>query len=146
MKTFFRLRRGFSGLFFSLGLVSCTNEQSTEQFNIVLISIDSLRADHVHSYGYPKETTPTLDRLAREGVLFETVVARSSRTLPTHMTMLSGLPSAVHGAEHGVGPRLNPEVSTPAETLRDAGHRTREIYSGSNLHPVFGLTQRSREL
>ncbi len=139
MRVLYRLGSILVGLICSVALFSCTDEPPKERFNIILISIDSLRADHVHSYGYPKETTPNLDRLAWEGVLFETVVAESSWTLPTHMTMLSGLPSAVHGVEYGTGPRLNPEVPTLAEILQQAGYRTGGFYSGPNLHPVFGF-------
>ena len=82
---------------------SGTKSESDRPTNVVLISIDSLRADHLASYGYKRETSPNIDRLAGEGVLFEQVVAESSWTLPTHHTILTGLGSAVHGVlEAGV--------------------------------------------
>ncbi|UCH95031.1 MAG: sulfatase [Candidatus Aminicenantes bacterium] len=67
--------------------------------NIILISIDTLRQDHVSSYGYPKPTTPTLDKLAAGGVLFQNCVSRSSWTLPAHMSVMTGLPSSMHKVE-----------------------------------------------
>ena len=62
--------------------VSCAEGPVQEPVNILLISIDSLRADHVHSYNYPRETTPTLDRLAQEGTLFENVIAKAPGHCP----------------------------------------------------------------
>ena len=66
--------------------------------NIILVSIDSLRADHLHCYGYPRQTSPCIDRLASEGILFETVVSTTSWTLPAHAALFTGLPDSVHGA------------------------------------------------
>ncbi|MDJ0852530.1 MAG: sulfatase [Myxococcota bacterium] len=108
--------------------------------NVVLISIDSLRADHVHAYGYPRRTTPNLDRLAEQGVLFETVVADTSWTLPSHLTLLTGLSSRVHGVTFD-GLRLDPARTTLAERLRAGGWRTAGIVSAPYLHPVFGFAQ-----
>lgn len=121
------------------GVCSCRRPPGSEPVNIVLISIDSLRADHVHSYGYARETTPHLDRLAGEGALFENVVAESSWTLPTHMTMFTGLPSHAHGVEYSSGPRLDPDAQTLAKRLRDEGYRTWGLFSGPFLHPVYGF-------
>jgi arylsulfatase A-like enzyme len=110
------------------------------RYNVLFISIDSLRADHLGCYGYRRETSPTIDRLAREGVLFETAVADSSWTLPTHASMLTGLPQGVHGLRRGRA-RLAPGVVTLPEVLRAAGYRTRGLWSGPYLHPVFGFDQ-----
>jgi arylsulfatase A-like enzyme len=135
------VRKGLElGFIFILGaVVSCTEKPPTDPVNIILISIDSLRSDHVHSYNYPRETTPTLDRLAREGTLFENAVAESSWTLPTHMTMLTGLPAETHGVEYFSGSRLSELHPTLAEILRDRGYRTFGVFSGPYLHPVFGF-------
>lgn len=78
--------------------------------NIVLVSIDSLRADHTTPYGYRAEftqeaTTPFLKRLADEGVLFEHASADSSWTLPSRITLLTGMHSREHGVRTG-GERL----------------------------------------
>ena len=125
----------------TLALLSfgCADRSTEDGVNLVLISIDCLRADHVHSYGYPRRTTPTLDRLAREGALFENVVAESSWTLPTHITMLTGLPTLAHGVDYFSGARLQDGHPTLAELLKPEGYTTWGIYSGPYLHPVFGF-------
>jgi len=58
--------------------------------NVILLVIDTLRADHIHGYGYPRETTPTLDRFIREGVRFDAAIAASSWSPPSHVTILTG--------------------------------------------------------
>ncbi len=108
--------------------------------NIVFISIDSLRADHLRCYGYSRPTSPSLDRIAREGALFESVIAESSWTLPTHISMLTGLSSYVHGVEQDQT-RLAARVPTLASRLREEGYRTKGIYSGPYLRPVFGFAE-----
>jgi arylsulfatase A-like enzyme len=108
--------------------------------NIVLVSIDSLRADHVGAYGYPKPTTPFLDRLAREGVLFENAISNSAWTLPAHSTLFTGLLESAH-AVRTPRSRLGESYVTLAERLSRAGYRTHGFYSGPFLHPAYGLAQ-----
>jgi len=106
--------------------------------NVILISIDSLRADHLGAYGYPRDTTPNLDRLAREGALFETVIAESSWTVPSHATLFTGFGSQVHGMQYEYA-RLSPARRTIAQILGEHGYRTAGVFSGPYLHPVFGF-------
>lgn len=108
--------------------------------NVVLISIDSLRADHVHSCGYPRQTSPSIDRLAAEGILFTTVVAPSSWTLPSHATLLTGLPPVAHGVVR-VENSLGPGVLTLAEVFLQSGYETAGFVSGPFMSQVFGLHQ-----
>ena len=108
--------------------------------NIVLVSIDSLRADHVGCYGYGKPTTPGIDRLAAEGVRFENAVSTTSWTLPAHATMFTGLYSYTHGLVDN-GLRLGDDIVTLAEVLRDAGYRTGGFYGAPYLHPTYGMDQ-----
>jgi len=108
--------------------------------DIVLISIDTLRADHVGAYGYPKPTTPNLDALAREGVVFENAIADTSWTLPSHASLLTGASSLVHSVIDDTR-ALAPERETLAERLRAAGYRTEAIVSAPYLHPIFGFAQ-----
>jgi arylsulfatase A-like enzyme len=134
------IRRHVSAFLLLVGvLAGCTASDGTGPVNIVLISIDSLRADHVGCYGYERNTTPVLDRLAAQGAVFENVVAESSWTLPTHVTMLTGLGSLAHGVNEFVGARMSPSTVTLAERLQQAGYRTWGVYSGPYLHPVFGF-------
>ena len=112
--------------------------------NIVLIVVDTLRADHVGIYGHERETTPNLDRLAEDGTFFRRAYAHSSWTLPSMTSLLTGL--LPH--EHGVGRdpddakrfgRLSPELPTLAEQLQGAGYATGAVVNNVFLAPEFGL-------
>jgi arylsulfatase A-like enzyme len=108
--------------------------------NIVLVSIDSLRSDHVHAYGYARETTPTIDQLARDGVLFQTVVSPTSWTLPAHLTMLTSLPPEEHGVVRD-GMRLRNDATTLTEVLWQAGYATAGFVSAPYLDADYGFSQ-----
>jgi arylsulfatase A-like enzyme len=108
--------------------------------NIVLISVDTLRPDRLACYGHDRPTSPVMDRLAREGTLFENVVSSTSWTLPAHSAMFTGLVDSVHGCLE-TDTRLDDSRHTLAERLASAGYETVGIYSGPLLHPVFGLSQ-----
>ena len=120
-----------------------------ERPNVLWISIDTLRADHLGCYGYPRPTSPNLDRLAREGVLFERAVAPTSWTLPSHVSMLTGLDISAHGAcderlwarkdVHGRHVKPPLRGRSIAESLRDAGYATAGFYTFSYLSPTFGF-------
>jgi arylsulfatase A-like enzyme len=123
-------------------LVACSacGESRDQRPNIVLISIDTLRADHLGCYGYARRTSPAIDALASEGVLFTDATSSTSWTLPAHATLFTGLPNSVHGCdEHTL--HLGQERRTLAEALEEAGYRTAAFWSGPYLHPVFGLDQ-----
>jgi arylsulfatase A-like enzyme len=114
--------------------------------NLVLISIDTLRADRLGAYGYPLPTSPTLDRrLAGEGVVFEQVFSQSPKTTPSHMTMFTSLYPCVHGIELWEGERsgavLNPRVDTLAEVLRNAGYATAAFTGGAHMNRARGFDQ-----
>ncbi|MFO1011663.1 MAG: sulfatase [Planctomycetota bacterium] len=108
--------------------------------DVLVISIDSLRADHVGCYGYAKPTTPNLDRFAKEGTRFATAVSTTSWTLPAHAALFTGLFDSVHGVVDDAF-ALSPRANTLAERLHAAGWRTAGCYGGPYLHPVFGLAQ-----
>ncbi len=86
--------------------------------DVLLVVVDTLRADRLSCYGYPRSTTPIIDRLAQEGVLFEDVTAQFSWTVPSMVSLFSG--------RHVPDRReiLVPEVPALAETLQRAGYRT----------------------
>ena len=109
--------------------------------NVILISIDSLRADHVGCYGYKRQTTPNLDQFAREGARFAQHVSSSSWTLPAHAAMFTSTVDSVHGCVEATGTALNPGFTTLAERFQDAGYATGGFYGGPYLHEVFGLGQ-----
>jgi arylsulfatase len=105
---------------------------------VVIYLIDTLRADHIGAYGYPKETTPVLDAFAKEAAVFERAYAQASWTRASVGTLLTGLYPSRHGAvrrEH----RLSAEVATLPGLLREAGFTTAGFTSNPNLLPLFGF-------
>jgi len=108
--------------------------------NIVMISIDTLRSDHLGSYGYDRDTSPRIDRLATEGALFENMISSTSWTLPAHCALFTGLSDSVHGCV-SLNHRLHVSRVTLAETLNSAGYHTAGFFSGPAMHPVFGVSQ-----
>src|SRR5262245_31033030 len=91
---------GILGAFLALALPACGGGPKPPR-SIVLVSIDTLRADHVGAYGYGRATTPFLDRMASEGILFERAFTSAAWTLIAHMTMLTGLYPEQHGVVEG---------------------------------------------
>jgi hypothetical protein len=108
--------------------------------NVLVICMDSLRADHVHCYGYDRRTTPTLDSLASHGHMFRQAISQSSWTLPAHASLFSSLYMRTHGV---TSPReaLSSSASTIAESLRRAGYVTAAVLSGGPVTPEYGLAQ-----
>jgi arylsulfatase A-like enzyme len=131
-----------------LGLVACGPSAPP---NIVLVSLDTTRADHLGAYGYKGGTSPELDRFAERAVIYERAYATSSWTLPTHASMFTGLLPMQHGAQsvpegpnrslgYGVRP-LAESFTTLAELLADAGYRTAAVVGGPALRSELGLAQ-----
>jgi arylsulfatase A-like enzyme/tetratricopeptide (TPR) repeat protein len=106
---------------------------------IVLVSIDTLRADHVGCYGAEGAETPALDALAAEGVRFATAISPAPITLPSHTTLLTGRDPPQHGVRHNGFFHLPPDVPTLAEQLRGAGFATAAFVSAFVLDSRFGL-------
>lgn len=117
--------------------------------NVLLISVDTLRADHLGCYGYARDTSPRIDALAAEGALFERAIAPTSWTLPSHMTMLTGFSISGHGVcderlwtRHDANGRPIPPPLrgyTLAEALQKGGYATAGFYSFEFLDPAFGF-------
>lgn len=129
--------------------------------NVLLIVTDTLRADHLSIYGYPKSISPWFDEFSQGATVFDHAISSSSYTLPAHASLFTGLYARAHGAhvtahleEDIIGNerfrwlegaqvrRLSPEALTLAEIARDAGMETGAICANSAyLSPVFGLDQ-----
>ena len=90
---------------------------------VVFVTIDTLCADHLASYGYFRRTSPFLDELAERGVLFEAAMSASSHTAPSHASMFTGLPPGLHGLLTN-GSQLPAEVTTTAEAFSSLGFDT----------------------
>jgi len=106
--------------------------------NLVLISIDSLRADRLGCYGAERETSPAMDRLAKEGARFETALAPTSWTLPSHVTLLTGLSIPVHRVAGPQG-RIDPARTLLAEHLVRLGYETAAFVSAPFLSRAYGF-------
>lgn len=107
--------------------------------NVLLVTVDTLRADHVGCYGHPGAQTPTLDGLAARGVRFATAVAHAPLTAPSHASILTGLVPVRHGVRDNGGFALPGQVPTLAEAFRKAGYRTAAFVSGFPLDHRYGL-------
>ncbi len=108
---------------------------------MVLISIDTLRPDHLGCYGYGRNTSPNIDGLAAKGALFEQHISSAPWTLPAHTAMFTSVPDSVHGVVDPIGLRLADEFETLPESFQAAGYRTAGFFAGPYLHPAFGLGQ-----
>ncbi len=108
--------------------------------NIVLVTVDTLRADHCSAYGYARPTTPHLDRLAQDGVLFEAAYAPMATTGPSHASMFTGLAPRSHGLLKNGHP-LRQDLTTLAESLSGRGYQTAAFVSSYVLNRSFGLSQ-----
>ncbi|MFO0984600.1 MAG: sulfatase [Planctomycetota bacterium] len=113
---------------------------SPDRPNILLIVVDTLRADHLGCYGYQRATSPNLDRLAQDSIVFEDAVAPASFTQPSVATMLTGLTPPEHGVRRHPG-ALSEHCVTIAERLRGAGYRTGAFVSNALLAPRYGFAQ-----
>jgi arylsulfatase A-like enzyme/Flp pilus assembly protein TadD len=136
---------------------------SPEAPNVLLIVIDTLRADHLSSYGYHRKTTPRIDALASEGVLLENAISQAPWTAPSMATVFTGLYPTVHGLDAAIDRRrwrhgpwrgrpretlpvpiqkaLSPAQLTLAEVLRRHGYFTSGFVSNPYLHSLLGFAQ-----
>lgn len=114
------------------------------RLNIILISSDTTRADHVSAYGYRgatgAATTPNIDELASRGALFAEAHSTTSWTLPAHMALLTGMPNQLHGVRYDKI-RLDEHRKTLAERLTGAGYQSVGFFGGPYLHPIFGFAR-----
>ncbi len=109
--------------------------------NLLLISLDTLRADHVGCYGYAAAQTPRLDGLARAGLRFETATTVVPLTLPAHSSLMTGTFPAWHGVRDNGGFYLGDEQVTLAEVLREKGYRTGGFVGAFVLDRRWGIAQ-----
>ncbi|MDE3135563.1 MAG: sulfatase [Acidobacteriota bacterium] len=109
--------------------------------NVLLIIVDTLRADHLTPYGYSRDTSPNIAQIAQQGALFETAISGSSWTLPSHATMMTGVYPHVHGVVT-TRKELAPDSLTLPWRLREAGYRT-GAFSANNFffNRRYGLGQ-----
>ena len=107
--------------------------------NLVVITIDTLRADRLGCYGYKKAQTPCIDKLAKEGVLFTSLYAQSPLTLPSHSSILTGTCPSFHGVRDNHFFRLPPNIPTIATILKKYGYQTAAVVSSDTVSRSKGL-------
>jgi arylsulfatase A-like enzyme/Tfp pilus assembly protein PilF len=125
----------------SLGVWWWSGDHSTRPRNVVLITLDTLRADHLGAYGATQVRTPSLDRLAGEGVVFDQVMSTAPLTLPAHSSIMTGHFPPRHGVRDNGGFFLSPEQTTLAEVLAAQGFRTGATVGAFVLDSKWGLDQ-----
>jgi choline-sulfatase len=108
---------------------------------VILISIDTLRADHLPAYGYTKVRTPNIDALAAAGTLFERAYSHAPQTLPAHTTILSGQLPFEHGVRDNVGFTVKPGQWFVQRALQERGWPTGGFVSAYVLRTAVGLNQ-----
>lgn len=121
--------------------VSLPVEKEEPLLSVLLITIDTLRADRIGAYGDPLAQTPIMDALASEGVLFREAHSVTPLTLPSHASILTGLLPREHGLRDNAGFRLSEEVDTIAEAVQENGHHTAAFVSAFVLDSAWGLDQ-----
>lgn len=116
---------------------------------IIVLSLDTLRADHLPSYGYARATAPTLDAFASEAVRFDEAIAQANATLPSHLSLITSLypphfritRSRDHTNQIRTRLRLPDAVQTLTEVLRDAGYETAAFTDGAFMNANYGFDQ-----
>jgi len=127
-------------------LPSCRREVTNEvsKVPIVLLSIDTLRADHLSCYGYNRETSPSVDRFAVESVLFENAISPSPVTTPAHISIFTATAPVVHGRKNISSSKRHYEpfpagIISAAEVLKANGYITLGLHGGANVEGLCGL-------
>jgi len=111
---------------------------SNEYKNVILISIDTLRADHLGCYGYKRNTSPNIDKLAEEGVLFLNTFAPSPWTLPSHMSLMTSLNNYNHGVYYK-NQKLKSSIKTIAQILRENKYFCSAFTGGGLVSGIYGF-------
>ncbi len=130
-----------------LGLVGCGGGGDEAPPNVVVVTLDTVRADHLSLYGYTHPTTPSLEALAARADVYEHAVATAPWTVPSHASIFTGLFPFEHGAhtldaERGRVAALAEEHQTLAESFQEAGYRTGAFVTNTGyLSEKFGWTQ-----
>ncbi|MBW2577999.1 MAG: sulfatase [Deltaproteobacteria bacterium] len=118
-------------------------DSDSDPFNVVLISIDTLAADHLGLYGYSRNTSPNLDRYAESAIVFENAYSTAPKTPESHMSMFTSLYPSVHGVFTIKDPDklhvLDSEVRTLSEVLKQDGYTTAGFHGGGYVDGQFGF-------
>ena len=123
-----------------LGTLGCAEPaRDGARPNLLLVTVDTLRADHLSSYGFPLETSPRIDAFAADAVVFERAIAGSSATVPSHASILASRYTRGHSVGYGNGESRLEDVETLAAVFREAGYATGAFVSNFLLQRRIGL-------
>lgn len=127
------------------GLVSCSRQETAltvdEDLNVLVITLDTIRADRLGAYGHPTVRTDFVDGLAERGVLFENCVAPTPLTLPSHTSIFTGTYPVLHGVRDNGNYAVPKDLTTMAELFTEAGYRTGAFVGAFVLSSRWGLDQ-----
>jgi arylsulfatase A-like enzyme len=126
-----------------LGLPACSTTRTRPAVapgrGLILISIDTLRRDHLGCYGYWRDTSPSVDAFRKDAILFDQAIAQGPSTLISHASLFTSLIPQHHGAVHRIP--VSDDLLTLAEVFRSAGFRTASYNGGGRLDSVYGFGQ-----
>jgi arylsulfatase A-like enzyme/tetratricopeptide (TPR) repeat protein len=132
---------GFFTLLLFFANILSHSEEKTPRLDVLLITIDTLRADYLSCYNQTNIKTPQIDRLAAQGLLFSRAYAHNVLTLPSHINILTGTYPFFHGVRDNIGFRLSEESILISEILKEKGYRTAAFIGAFPLDERFGLNQ-----
>ncbi len=122
-----------------LPFIACSG--GTQRRSVLLVTLDTTRADFLGAYGRPDARTPQFDRIAREGALFQDAIVDVPVTLPSHTTIMTGIPALGHGVRYNADFKVAPSAVTLAEILAAERYKTAAVVSSLILDSAFGLDQ-----
>jgi arylsulfatase A-like enzyme len=141
-----------------LMLILSSRQAYSAQANIIIFSIDTLRADHLSCYDYSRKTSPCIDKFSKDAVLFRNAVSQAPTTVPAHMSLFTSLTPPVHGVNNIketdksaqyvedekkrlLISQLNPRIKTWAQVLKENGYLTRALHGGGQLSGELGFSR-----
>ncbi len=123
------------------GIVLHNKTRPRKPPNVILISIDTLRADHLGCYGYARSTTPNIDKFSKNSVLFKNCIAQAPSTTASHASMFTSLIRSHHGASHAAKTAIPERIITMAEFLRNDDYATASYNEGGQVSASYGFAQ-----
>jgi arylsulfatase A-like enzyme/tetratricopeptide (TPR) repeat protein len=130
-----------AGLLYVMVFSGRTKVRRDSRLNVLLITLDTTRADRLGAYGYARAKSPNLDSLARNGVRFENVYCQVPLTLPSHCSIMTGTYPFSHGVHDNGTYELGPDHVTVAKILKEKGFKTAAVVASFSVDSRFGLAQ-----
>ena len=145
MKNYFQVERFILTLIFCWGMsmaAGCNSKPSGAGSNVLLITIDTLRSDHLGCYQYNRNTSPNIDKFSEAGALFKNAYCQMPTTGPSHASIFTSTYPRRHGVlKNGWALAPAPSYQTLAEILKKNGYKTGAVVSSFALDPSFGFSR-----